>query len=62
VVLNAVAKLVEALHYEPEGRGLDSRWGQWNFSGRCMTLGSRAHAASYSVGTEILPRGKAAGV
>ena len=28
----AVAQLVEALHYKPEGRGFDSRWCQWNFS------------------------------
>jgi hypothetical protein len=27
-----VAHLVEALHYEPEGRGFDSRWCHWNFS------------------------------
>ena len=28
----AVAQLVEALRYKPEGRGLDSRWCHWNFS------------------------------
>jgi hypothetical protein len=28
----AVAQLVEALHYKPEGRGFDSRWCHWNFS------------------------------
>jgi hypothetical protein len=28
----AVAQLVEALRYKPEGRGFDSRWCQWNFS------------------------------
>ena len=28
----AVAQLVEALRYRPEGRGFDSRWGHWNFS------------------------------
>jgi hypothetical protein len=28
----AVAKLVEALRYKPEGRGFDSRWCHWNFS------------------------------
>jgi hypothetical protein len=28
----AVVELVEALRYKPEGRGLDSRWCQWNFS------------------------------
>jgi hypothetical protein len=29
---NAVAQLVEALHYKPEGRGFDSRWCHWIFS------------------------------
>ena len=29
---HAVAQLVEALRYKPEGRGFDSRWCQWNFS------------------------------
>jgi hypothetical protein len=28
----AVAQLVEALHYKPEGRGIDSRWCHLNFS------------------------------
>jgi hypothetical protein len=28
----AVAQLVEALRYKPEGRGFDSRWFYWNFS------------------------------
>ena len=27
-----MAQLVEALRYEPEGRGSDSRWSRWNFS------------------------------
>jgi hypothetical protein len=27
----AVARLVEALRYKPIGRGLDSRWGHWDF-------------------------------
>ena len=41
----AVAHLVEALRYKPEGRGFDSRWGHLNFSltqssGRTMVLGS----------------------
>jgi hypothetical protein len=36
---NAVARLVEALRYKPEGRGFDSRWYHWNFSGRAMDLG-----------------------
>jgi hypothetical protein len=29
---HAVAQLVEALRYKPEGRGFDSRWYNWNFS------------------------------
>ena len=29
---HAVAQLVEALRYKPEGRGFDSRWRHWNFS------------------------------
>jgi hypothetical protein len=29
---HAVAQLVEALSYKPEGRGFDSRWCHWNFS------------------------------
>jgi len=28
---HAVAQLVEALRYKPEGRGFDSRWRHWNF-------------------------------
>ena len=28
----AVAQLVEALCYNSEGRGFDSRWRHWNFS------------------------------
>ena len=28
----AVAQLVEALRYKPEGRGFHSRWCHWNFS------------------------------
>jgi hypothetical protein len=28
---HAVAQLVEALRYKPEGRGFDSRWFHWNF-------------------------------
>jgi hypothetical protein len=27
----ALAQLVEALRYKPEGRGFDSRWCQWIF-------------------------------
>jgi 2-keto-3-deoxy-L-rhamnonate aldolase RhmA len=29
---HAVAQLVEALRYKPEGRGFDSRWCHWSFS------------------------------
>ena len=29
---HAVAQLVEALRYNPVGRGFDSRWCHWNFS------------------------------
>jgi hypothetical protein len=29
---HAVAQLVEALRYKPEGRGFDSRWCHWNLS------------------------------
>jgi len=29
---HAVAHLVEALRYKPEGREFDSRWCHWNFS------------------------------
>ena len=29
---HAVAQLVEAQLYKPEGRGFDSRWCHWNFS------------------------------
>jgi hypothetical protein len=32
LVGEAVAPLVEALHYKPEGRGLDSQLCHWNFS------------------------------
>jgi hypothetical protein len=39
------AAVVEALHYKPEGLGIESRWFNWNFhlrnpSGRTMALGS----------------------
>jgi hypothetical protein len=38
---HAVAQLVEALRYKPEGRGFDSRWCHWhNPFGRTMALGS----------------------
>jgi hypothetical protein len=29
---HAVAQLVQALRYKPEGRGFDSRWCKWNLS------------------------------
>jgi hypothetical protein len=38
-----VAQLVEALRYKPEGRGLNSRWCQWNFS---FTQSFRPHYGS----------------
>jgi hypothetical protein len=44
--VHAVAQLVEALRYKPEGRGFDSRWCHWIFfflhnpSGCTMALGS----------------------
>jgi hypothetical protein len=28
---HAVAQLVEALRYKPEGRGFESLWYHWNF-------------------------------
>jgi len=28
----AVSRLVEALRYNPEGRGFDYRWCHWNFA------------------------------
>jgi len=31
VVGYAVTQLVEVLHYKPEGRGLDCRWGRSDF-------------------------------
>ena len=37
---HAVAQLVEALRYKPEGRGFDSRWFNWNFS---LTQSFRPH-------------------
>jgi hypothetical protein len=37
---HAVAQLVEALCYKPEGRGFDSRWYHWNFS---LTYSFRPH-------------------
>ena len=37
---HAVAQLVEAPRYKPEGRGFDSRWCHWNFS---LTYSFRPH-------------------
>jgi hypothetical protein len=37
---HAVAQLVEALRYKPEGHGFDSRWCHWNFS---LTQSFRPH-------------------
>ena len=31
LVGHAVAQLIEALRYKPEGRGFDSQWCHWNF-------------------------------
>jgi len=31
VMRQPVAQLSEALCYKPEARGLDTRWGHWNF-------------------------------
>jgi hypothetical protein len=36
----AVAQLVEALHYKPEGRGFGTRRSHWNFS---VTYTFRSH-------------------
>ena len=37
---HAVAQLVEALRFKPEGCGFDSRWCHWSFS---LTLSFRQH-------------------
>jgi len=37
---HVMAQLVEALYWNPESRGFESRWCQWNFS-LIMVLGSR---------------------
>ena len=44
---NAVAQLVEAMRYKPEGRGFDSRWHHWSFS---MT---RSFRPQYSPGVDL---------
>jgi hypothetical protein len=49
IVVHAVAELVEALHYKPEGRGLDTRRCQLIFSIYVIlsgALGPRVYAAS----------------
>jgi len=43
---HAVAQLVQALRYKPEGRGYDSRWCHWDFS---LTKSFRPH---YGPGVE----------
>jgi hypothetical protein len=30
--MGTLSQLVEALRYNPEGRGFDSRWGHWGSS------------------------------
>jgi hypothetical protein len=52
----AVAQLVEALRYKPEGSGFDSRWGHSIPSGRTMVLGSTQPL------TEMSTRGISCGV
>ena len=41
-----MVQLVEALRYNPEGRGFDSRWCHWNFS---LTYPFRPH---YGLGVD----------
>jgi hypothetical protein len=40
IVVHAVAQLVVALCYKPEGHGIDCRWRHWNFS---LTQSFRPH-------------------
>jgi hypothetical protein len=40
----AVAQLVEALRYKPEGRRLDFRWCHWDFS---LTQSLRSHYGTW---------------
>ena len=65
IIGHTVAALVEALHYKPEGRGYDSRWGHWNFS---LTQSFRPHygpgvdsASNRNEYQEFFPGVKAAG-
>ena len=46
---SAVAQLVEALRYKPEGRGFDSQLCLWN-SGPTMALGSTQPLTEMSTG------------
>jgi hypothetical protein len=64
-VRHAVAQLVEALRYMPEGRGFDSQWCRWNFSchnpsARIRALGSSQPLTEMSTGDISWPV-KAAG-
>jgi hypothetical protein len=64
VWLYAAAQLDETLHYKPEGRGFDSRWGfrffHWfNPSGRAMFLGSTNSVNEMSI--KDLPLGGTSG-
>jgi hypothetical protein len=43
----ALPQLVEALRYKPEGRGLYSRWGHWNFSRSGSVVGSASSGNEY---------------
>ena len=60
-------QLVQALRYNPEGRGFDSRWCHWNFSltynpsRRTMVLGLTQSLTEMSTG-DISYGVKAAGV
>jgi hypothetical protein len=45
VLGHAVAQLVEALRYKPEGRGFDCRWCYWNFS---STQSFRPHCGPWA--------------
>jgi len=49
---SAVAQLVEALRYKPEGRGFDSRWCLWN-SGTTMALRSTQPLTQMSKGKAV---------
>jgi hypothetical protein len=66
---HAVAQLVEALCYKPEGRGFKSRWGHWIFfnwpnpSSRTMTtmtLGSTQPLTEMSTRNILGRKGRSA--